>query len=74
VLANYGLQITYLRGCIAGAAASCLQSLALFVHVAQTKVHDFKLSIEVDKQVFRLQVTVTDSKLVDVVHSSEKLL
>ena len=46
----------------------------MLIHVAQSKVHDFERSVEVDQQVFWLQVSVADAQLVDVEHASKELL
>lgn len=65
---------TYLWCSVAWTSAGSLESLALFIHIAETKVDDFKLSIEVEEQVLRLEVTMADAELVNVVHASQELL
>lgn len=66
--------MTYLWGCITGTATSCLERLTFVIHIAQAKVNDFELPVEVQEQVFGFEVSMTHAKLVNVVHTSDKLL
>ena len=65
---------TYLRSSIARTSTSCFQSLTFFIHVTEAKVDDLELSIKVQKQIFRLEISVADAQLVNIVDSSKQLL
>ena len=65
----------HLGGGIAGRAASCLQqAIRWLVEVAESEVDDFQRLVEVEEQVFRLQITMADAALVDVLNTRDELL
>lgn len=57
---------TYFRRGIARRATGGLQIRTLFIQVAQSEVHNLESFVVIDQQVLRLQVSVADSQLVDV--------
>ena len=59
---------------IARAATRGFQSAALFVKVAETKIHNFQRLIVVDEQVLRLEVPVANAQLVNIGDARDELL
>ena len=58
---------------VAGAAASCLQSLALPVGIGETEVDDFDVVVVVHEQVLGLQITMANAQFVQVLDARDKL-
>ena len=59
---------------VARATTRRLQSSSLLIHVGEAKVDDLQLAIIVAEQVFWLEISMADAKLVNIVHTSDKLL
>jgi len=46
---------------VAGTATGGLEGLALFVHVAESEIHDLELAIEVQQQILGLEVAMANA-------------
>ena len=69
-----GLSLDHFWRRIAWTSTGCFEFGVFGVNVAQTKIGNFNVIFEIKKQIFGFQVSVSDSQLVDVLHSIDQLL
>ena len=65
-------ETTYLRSGVTGGSTGSLQRLILLIHVRKTKIDDFERVVVVKEQVLRLQITMADTTLVEVLDAADE--
>ena len=58
---------------IARATTRRLQCLTWFIRIGEAEIDDFDVIIVIHEEVFRLQITMTDAKLMQVLDSGDQL-
>lgn len=64
----------HLRSRIAWRSTCRLEGLALVVHIREAEVHDFDVILVIQKEVFRLQISMANSYTMDVFYTGNDLL
>lgn len=65
---------TYLRRSVARTSASSLERISLLIQITESEIHNLQRFVIVYQKVFRLQVTVADAELVNVLDARDELL
>ena len=65
---------TYLGSRVTRTSTSSFESLPHLVHVTKTEVNNFKRAVKIEKQIFRFQISMANSQLMNVVNASDKFL
>lgn len=68
------LSCNHFWGSVAGRTACRLQSLPRLVSVTQTEVNDLDVLVVIKKEIFRLEVTMDNVQLVQVLDASDDLV
>ncbi len=66
------ISCNHFGSCVARRATGRLERGATLVHVGETEVDDLQSQVVVKQQVLRLQITMTNSRLVDILDARDQ--